>query len=123
DEPGAGLELIDRCNFPLHAGPEWQTHGELLDQLAIQLPTHPLADVLVDLDAAALAATDIPGVEAPEFAMRWDFGDFAVRDWWLPRSLASSVDAFDSGLLGDREALLVGWRFDQSLTDLTFDKG
>lgn len=111
-----GLEPIDRCNFPLKAGTEWDTHGLRLDQLAIKLPNRTIDEILVDLDADALGAPTVPGVDSPAFAMRWDEDDFAVRTWWRPQGLAS-------GEGDDREALLVSWRFDQSLTELDYDKG
>lgn len=122
--PGAGLEPIDRCNFPLVEGLEWETHGALLDQLAAVLPTRSIGQLLGDLNRAAAPAMAVPGDVAPlELTFRWDDDDFA-KAWWIPQGLTGTADAYDGGLLDGREALLVSWYFDAArLPDAPEDKG
>lgn len=123
EAPGSGLEAIDRCNFPLARAPEWDNLGPLLDELAAALPTWTIGEVLTDLDETALGALDVPGsVEALELAFRWAEADF-TKTWWIPQGLTGTVDAYDSGLLDGREALLVSWHFDQELAGFPIDKG
>ncbi|MEO7735661.1 MAG: hypothetical protein ABIY55_32200, partial [Kofleriaceae bacterium] len=111
---GDGLRAIDRCAFPLHDTARWDDLSALIDSFPKALPRITLADVLGDVNRAAVRVTSVPG--APPglaTAFTWQSGDNAVA-YWIPQGLTGSFDAFATGQLDGKRVLLVSWYYDKA---------
>jgi hypothetical protein len=107
---GDGLRAIDRCAFPLHDSARWDELSATIDAFPSTLPRVGLAEVLGDVNRAAVRVTSVPG-SPPGLttAFTWQSGDTAVA-YWIPQGLTGS---FDAGATGKR-VLLVSWYYDQA---------
>lgn len=121
---GDGLRAIDRCAFPLHDSARGDDLSALIDSFPKALPRVTLADVLGDVNRAAVRATSVPG--APPglaTAFTWQSGDNAVA-YWIPQGLTGSFDAFATGQLDGKRVLLVSWYYDKAAdAGSTVEKG
>jgi hypothetical protein len=104
---GKGLVAIDRCAFPMKAGPAWQTSGPLVTALEAITGTATVAQVVASANRVAVATTNVPGSPAGvKLAFRWNAEDEASTTW-TPQGLTGSADASPTGLVAGKRVVLV----------------
>ena len=113
---GDPMVPVDGCAFPMRDDDTWAAQYGLVDQLAAELGTVSVTDVLGDLNRSGttIAPADLSSgtdVSNVRWAFGWNSGDDNV-EYWIPQGLTGSADTASSGLVDGRRVVLTTWYYD-----------
>lgn len=106
---GSGLAEVDRCAFALTESDGIATTSDVLTALAKITTPVQVADVLADANRTATKATTVAGnPTGVQYAFTWQDDDQSSVAW-TPQGITGTADAFDTGKLNDKAAILISF--------------